>query len=148
MLPSALPASSGSSVVVAGRFSTSQCHQPAPPVGASGSWHRSAKLFVPAGAPVVSLLPPGNVKVRFFVPQDKLATLAIGQKVAIGCDGCGTPIEASVSFVAPQAEFTPRNVQTAEDRSKLVYRIKIEVENTGRQLKSNMPVDAEIVMGK
>ena len=71
-----------------------------------------------------ALLPPGNVKVRFFVPQDKLATLAIGQKVAIGCDGCGTPIEASVSFVAPQAEFTPPVIYAIESRKKLVYLVK------------------------
>ncbi|HSS27520.1 MAG TPA: HlyD family efflux transporter periplasmic adaptor subunit, partial [Usitatibacter sp.] len=61
--------------------------------------------WVPAGAPVVSLLPPGNVKARFFVPESKLGAMKVGQGVKLACDGCGAPIDAKVTFIAPQAEF-------------------------------------------
>lgn len=80
--------------------------------------------WVSAGAPVVSLLPPGNIKVRFFVPEKALGTVRYGQPVAITCDGCGAPISAKVSFVAPQAEFTPPIIYSRERREKLVFLVE------------------------
>ena len=80
--------------------------------------------FVPAGSPVVSLLPPGNIKVRFFVPEKALGTVRYGQPVAITCDGCGAPIGAKVSFVAPQAEYTPPVIYSRERREKLVFLVE------------------------
>jgi HlyD family secretion protein len=59
-------------------------------------------------------------------------------------DAGGAPIPGKVTFVSPKAEFTPRNVQTADERSKLVYRIKVAVDNRDGVLKPGMPVDAEI----
>jgi len=53
-----------------------------------------------------------------------------------------------VSFIASEAEFTPKQIQTPEERVKLVYRVKVEVDNPGHELKSNMPVDAEIQIGR
>jgi HlyD family secretion protein len=58
----------------------------------------------------------------------------------------GDRIEGKVTFVSPQAEFTPRNVQTADERSKLVYRIKVSVDNRAGILKAGMPVDAELTL--
>jgi HlyD family secretion protein len=80
--------------------------------------------WVPAGAPVVSLLPPGNVKVRFFVPETRLASVKIGQAVALSCDGCGPGLAATVSFIAPRAEFTPPFIYSKENRAKLVFLVE------------------------
>jgi len=77
--------------------------------------------WVPAGAPVVSLLPPGNIKVRFFVPEKQLGAVRIGQPVQMTCDGCGAPIPGAVTYVAPQAEFTPPVIYSRERREKLVF---------------------------
>lgn len=77
--------------------------------------------WVPAGSPVVSLLPPANVKVRFFIPGPQLAQFKIGQALQIGCDGCAK-IKAHVSYVATQAEYTPPVIYSNEARAKLVYR--------------------------
>lgn len=80
--------------------------------------------WVPAGSPVVSLLPPGNVKVRFFVPETTLATLRIGQQVRVTCDGCAAPLAATISFIAPQAEYTPPVIYSKENRAKLVFLVE------------------------
>lgn len=80
--------------------------------------------WVPAGAPVVSLLPPENIKVRFFVPESQLGALRVGQAVRIACDGCGAPAAASVSFIAPQPEYTPPVIYSKENRQKLVFMIE------------------------
>jgi HlyD family secretion protein len=80
--------------------------------------------WVNAGAPVVSLLPPGNIKVRFFVPEKELGGVRLGQSVVITCDGCPAPIAARVSFIAPQAEFTPPVIYSRERREKLVFLVE------------------------
>ncbi|MBX3499303.1 MAG: HlyD family efflux transporter periplasmic adaptor subunit [Alphaproteobacteria bacterium] len=79
---------------------------------------------VPAGRPVVSLLPPANVKLRFFVPQAKLPGIAAGQSVRIACDGCPADLTARISFVASQAEFTPPVIYSRDERAKLVFRVE------------------------
>ena len=80
--------------------------------------------FVPAGAPIVSLLPPGAVKLRFFVPQAALSGIAVGQELAVGCDGCRPGLRARISYVSPQAEFTPPVIYSRESRAKLVYLVE------------------------
>ncbi len=80
--------------------------------------------WVPAGSPVVSLLPPQNVKVRFFVPEPALGALRVGQDVRVTCDGCAAPIAARIAFIAPQAEFTPPVIYSRENRAKLVFLIE------------------------
>ena len=80
--------------------------------------------WVPAGAPVVSLLPPANVKARFFVPEDRLGAVKMGQPVKLACDGCGAPVEAKVTFIAPQAEYTPPVIYSRESRAKLVFLVE------------------------
>ena len=79
---------------------------------------------VPAGSPVASLLPPQNVKVKFFVPEASVGTLRIGQDVAIACDGCGAPIAARISYVSAQAEYTPPVIYSRESRAKLVFLVE------------------------
>jgi HlyD family secretion protein len=80
--------------------------------------------WVAAGTPVVRMLPPQNIKVRFYVPQPVLGTLAIGRKVSLHCDGCAAEVPASITFVSPQAEYTPPVIYSNETRSKLIYMIE------------------------
>jgi HlyD family secretion protein len=77
-----------------------------------------------AGAPVISLLPPGNIFVRFFVPEADLARMHRGDPVRLACDGCRSDIHAVISFVSPHAEYTPPVIYSEESRAKLVYLIE------------------------
>lgn len=79
--------------------------------------------LVPEGRPIVSILPPGLVKVRFFVPEAQLPRVRLGAPVAVTCDGC-PPIAARVSFIATQAEYTPPVIYSREERAKLVYMVE------------------------
>jgi HlyD family secretion protein len=80
--------------------------------------------FVPAGSPVVTLLPPANIKARFFVPEAKLGEIRLGQPVTIRCDGCGAPIAGQVSFIAREAEYTTPIIYSKENRATLVFMIE------------------------
>ncbi len=80
--------------------------------------------WVPAGSPVVSLLPPQNIKVRFFVPETRVGSLKTGQAVMLSCDGCAAPVPAAISYIAPQAEYTPPVIYSRENRGKLVFLIE------------------------
>ena len=75
-------------------------------------------------APVVRILPPGNVKVRFFVPETLVGALAVGRAVAIQCDGCGADIPATLTYVSTEAEYTPPVIYSNETKSKLVFMIE------------------------
>lgn len=77
-----------------------------------------------AGAPVISLLPAKNIFVRFFVPEADLATVHLGDAVAFVCDRCPADLSGSISFIAPQAEYTPPLIYSDESRAKLVYQIE------------------------
>src|ERR1700722_6637991 len=81
--------------------------------------------WVAAGKPIVVLLPPGNVKVRAFVPETQLRGIKFGQNVSVLVDGAANPISGKVSFVSPQAEYTPPVIYSQENRSKLVFLIEI-----------------------
>jgi HlyD family secretion protein len=87
------------------------------------TYYREGEL-VAAGAPVVSLLPPQNVKIRFFVPEPMLGALRPQQKVTITCDSCGDPIAATIGFISPQAEYTPPVIYSRESKAKLVYLVE------------------------
>jgi HlyD family secretion protein len=79
---------------------------------------------VGAGRPVVALLPPGNLKVRFFLPQAELPRLALGDKVGVACDGCAPDLTARVSFMSRTSEFTPPVIFSLEERAKLVFMVE------------------------
>jgi HlyD family secretion protein len=79
---------------------------------------------VPPGRPVVGLLPPGNLKIRFFAPETELATIKIGDSVAVSCDACASGLNAKVTFIARSAEYTPPVIYSMEERAKLVYLIE------------------------
>ena len=74
-----------------------------------------------AGAPVVSLLPPENIFIRFFVPETSLAHVHIGDTVALTCDNCRSDLTGAVSFVSPQAEYTPPFIYSESTRAKFVF---------------------------
>jgi len=98
--------------------------------------------FVPAGSPVVSLLPPGNVKVRFYVPEPMLGRVKTGQTVSFACDACGGPLKATISFIADRAEFTPPVLYSKENRAKLVYLVEAKPEaGVAARLNPGQPVD-------
>lgn len=80
--------------------------------------------WVPAGSPVIRMLPPANVKVRFFVPQSSLGLFSIGREVTVRCDGCATTVAAAVSYVATEPEYTPPVIYSNENRAKLVFMIE------------------------
>ena len=80
--------------------------------------------WVAAGSPVVSLLAPQHIKARFFVPEKALGALKLGQQVELSCDGCGAPIAAAVTYLAPQAEYTAPLIYSKENRANLVFMIE------------------------
>ncbi|MBO9357511.1 HlyD family efflux transporter periplasmic adaptor subunit [Bordetella petrii] len=80
--------------------------------------------WVAAGSPVVRMLPPGNIKVRFFVPETALGALRAGERVLVRCDACGEPIPATISYVAAEAEYTPPVIYSRDSRGKLVYMVE------------------------
>ena len=80
--------------------------------------------WVPAGRPVVALLEPAHLKVRFFVPQARAAGLALGQKVRVAWDGASGPLSLPICYVSPQVEYTPPVIYSAENRAKLVFMVE------------------------
>ena len=98
-----------------------------------------------AGTPLLTLGEIDKPWLRGYVPQSKLGRIQLGMPVTIRSDSYpNKTYTGKISFIASEAEFTPKQIQTNEERVKLVYRIKVDVENSHRELKLNMPVDAEI----
>lgn len=83
---------------------------------------------VSGGRPVVALLPPGNLKIRFFASQAILPTIKFGDIVDVSCDGCEKGLTAKVSFIARSAEYTPPVIYSQEERAKLVFLIEARPE--------------------
>ncbi len=96
--------------------------------------------WVPAGAPVVALLPPDALKVRFFVPEPRLAQATPGREVALACDGCAAGLAARIAYVSPQAEFTPPVIYSNGSRAKLVFMVEA-VPTDPAALKPGQPLD-------
>ena len=100
-----------------------------------------------AGTTVVTIGDIDHPWLRGYINETDLGRVKIGSKATVTTDSYpGKIYNGRVSFIASEAEFTPKQIQTEQERVKLVYRIKIEVENPRRELKSNMPADAEIVL--
>jgi HlyD family secretion protein len=99
--------------------------------------------YIAAGTPVVSFLPPENIRVRFFVPQAKLPLFPLGNNVTIRCDGCEKPIKAKVSFIASQSEYTPPVIYSVGSRDKLVFRVEATPDHFTPALRPGLPVDIE-----
>jgi HlyD family secretion protein len=101
-----------------------QRHVMAPAAGVVADVLARPGETIPAGGAVVSLLPPENIFVRFFVPEVRLAEVHGGDKVALKCDRCPGDFTATVSFISPQAEYTPPVIYSEASRAKLVYMVE------------------------
>ncbi len=124
------------------RWSLEQKSQSAP----IGGWVQDTLFepgeFVPAGTPVVTLLPPGNLKVRFFIPQSELTRASPGARVQIHIDGVPTPVPGTVRYASTRAEFTPPVIFSRETRQKLVFRVEAALEGPdASSWRPGQPVD-------
>ena len=102
-------------------------------------FHRPGEV-VATGAPIVALLPPQNMKVRFFAPEAMLARLPVGARVSVSCDGCAHPFIGRVSFVAQQPQFTPPVIYSLDQREKLVFLIEARFD-APTTIRPGVPVD-------
>jgi HlyD family secretion protein len=101
--------------------------------------------FVPSGYPVVQFLPPGKVRVRFFVSEPKLSTIKTGQKVNVFLDGRPSPIVGTISYIAPEAEYTPPFIYSKDNRKKLVFLVEASFEPAvARNLNPGQPVEVRL----
>ncbi len=98
--------------------------------------------------PVVAIADLDRPWANVYVGEQTVPRIRLGQSATLYTDAGGPGISGTITFVSPKAEFTPRNVQTAEERSKLVYRVKVTVDNRQGTLKQGMPVEAEIPLGR
>ena len=105
-------------------------------------YYRVGEL-VPAGKPIVAILPPGNLKVRFFVNETVLPRLHIGDLVNVSCDGCESGITARISFIANTSEYTPPVIYSMDERSKLVFLVEAWPERPER-LRAGQPVSVTL----
>jgi HlyD family secretion protein len=118
---------------------------PAPAAGRIHDTYYVVGDWVPAGNPVASVLPPGNVIVRFYVPETTLGRLQPGQMVSVACDGCAAPVSARIAFIADRAEFTPPVLYSRENRAKLVYRVEARpAPADAARLHPGQPVDVTL----
>ena len=98
--------------------------------------------FVAAGAPIVALLPPENLKVRFFVPEADFATLRPGDVVRVGLTGRTAPLEARVTHLSPRPEYTPPILYNRDNRAKLVFMVEAALDPAAAAgLNPGQPVD-------
>jgi HlyD family secretion protein len=101
--------------------------------------------WVQAGSPVVVLLPPGNIKLRFFVPETVLGSVKIGQPVSAACNSCGKAISAKVSYISQQPEYTPPVIYSREQRAKLVFLVEaLPDASDAARLHPGQPMDVEL----
>jgi HlyD family secretion protein len=112
---------------------------------------RQAELgeYVVPGTPVVTIADLDHLWVRAYIAETDLGHVRWGQQVAIRTDTYpGKSYKGTVAFISPEAEFTPKTVQTNKERVALVYRIKVDVENPNHELKPGMPADVTIEQGR
>jgi HlyD family secretion protein len=100
------------------------------------------------GQGVIALLPPRNLKVRFFVAEPERATLQVDQRVSLTCDGCPPDLHAKINFIAREAEFTPPVIFSREQRQKLVYLVEARPEGPAERLTAGQPVTVTLAPGE
>jgi HlyD family secretion protein len=129
-------------VLARAQWDLSQKAQSAPRAGLVFDTLYREGEWVAAGRPVVSLLPPQNIKVRAFVPETKLAAIHPGDHVQVTVDGLKEQLVGKVSFISPHAEFTPPVIYSLENRSKLVFMVEAVFDpETAAKLHPGQPVD-------
>lgn len=101
--------------------------------------------WVPSGRPVISLLPPANIKVRAFIPETQLGKIKRGDSVDVYIDGIAAPVSGSVSYISPQVEFTPPVIYSKDSRAKFVFMVEIVfASDVARSLHPGQPVDVRL----
>lgn len=108
-------------------------------------FHRRGEV-VAAGQPIVALLAPENMKVRFFAPERLLSELRVGGRVLVRCDGedCDEPLRATISFISSEPQFTPPIIYSLEQRQKLVFLVEARLDGAAGPVRPGMPVDIEL----
>lgn len=97
--------------------------------------------WVPANAPVVAVLPDAKRKLRFYVPQERIAALRPGMAIAFSCDGCGDGREARISYISPRSEYTPPVIYSESARAKLVFLVEALLPPSDKPLPPGLPVE-------
>jgi HlyD family secretion protein len=101
--------------------------------------------WVTSGSPIVQMLPPENLEIRFFVPETIVGKLRLAQTIHVGCDGCPANIPAAISFVSSQSEYTPPVIYSNENRSKLVFMVIAKpAEQVANALHPGQPVEVNL----
>ncbi|MFT3809765.1 MAG: HlyD family efflux transporter periplasmic adaptor subunit [Micropepsaceae bacterium] len=115
----------------------------APASGTIERIYRRGGEVVAAGAPVLALLAPENMKVRFFVPEAQLAAMTPGAEVSISCDGCKAGLTARITWVASEPEFTPPVIYSLDERAKLVFLVEAAPSDPAA-IRPGLPVDVKL----
>jgi HlyD family secretion protein len=98
--------------------------------------------WVPANQPVLSLLPTNRVRLRFFVPQERVAAYTIGRDITYTCDGCAKNMSATITYVAPRPEFTPPVIYSRDARDRLVFLVEAQP-SPSEALVPGLPIDVK-----
>jgi HlyD family secretion protein len=117
------------------------CTVASPMDGTVTTRSREEGEMVAVGTPLVTLSRLDEVWLSIYVPETRLARVKLGQPAQVRIDGEAKRFEGTVTFISPEAEFTPKNVQTPDERAKLVYRVKITLKNPDGVFKPGMPAD-------
>ncbi len=130
--------------VVQAKWALSQKAQNAPQAGLIFDTLYREGEWVAAGRPVISLLPPQNIKVKAFVPEKQLSAIHLGSSVYVSVDGMNETLKGKVNFISPRAEYTPPVIYSLENRSKLVFMIEAVFDpETAKKLHPGQPVDIQ-----
>ena len=128
-------------VVSQAQWRQDQKRQSSPTSGTVTETYFRLGEWVPAGQPVVALLPASGTKARFFISERELGGIQIGQKVTIQCDGCAALIPARIDFIAAQAEYTPPIIYSNTQRNRLVFLVEARPIAPGtQQLHPGQPI--------
>ncbi len=134
-------------VVTAAKTRLSRRSVASPVTGRVADTYFRVGEIVPAGSPVVALLPPENRKIVFFLPEPQRSAVHPGLTVALGCDGCATGLAATVSSIATEAEFAPPVIYSTGSRAKLVYRVEARPNEAALALEPGQPLDVTLSSG-
>lgn len=108
---------------------------------------RSAEIGerVTAGAPILTTADLRRPWVNIYVEETSLTALRLGQPARVSADGLATPLEGKITFIASEAEFTPKFIQTKTERTNLVFRTEVTIDNSAGKLHPGMPADVELL---
>lgn len=120
----------------------------APAAGRISDIVRTAGDLAGPAAPVIAMLPDGAVKLKIYLPEPRFAAIAVGDRLAVACDGCPQGLTATVSYASPEPEFTPPVIYSPEVRQKLVHLVEARPDGDAVALKPGQIVDVRAVNGE